>query len=115
MQLTVTDNEGATNSVTQPVTVAANQSPNAAFTWSANNLVVSFNGTTSSDPDGTIASYAWDFGDGTAAQVRRLCMHTRRPGTYDVILTVTDNDGATDSVMRRSVRERRARAIPHSE
>jgi PKD repeat protein len=97
-QLTVTDNDGATNSVTHPVTVTPNQAPNADFTWSANNLVASFDGTTSSDPDGTIASYAWDFGDGDSGTGPSPLHPYVDPGTYDVILTVTDNDGATDSV-----------------
>jgi large repetitive protein len=98
VQLTVTDNDGASNSVTHPVTVTPNQAPNAAFTWSADNLVASFDGTTSSDPDGTIASYAWDFGDGGNGTGSSAVHPYDDPGTYDVTLTVTDNDGATDSV-----------------
>lgn len=57
---------------------------------------VTFDGATSSDPDGTISSYRFDFGDttapvsGTAAQAT----HTyQTPGTYTVTLQVTDNDG----------------------
>ena len=53
MKLTVTDNRGATDSVTHAVTVTApNQAPTAAFTSSANGLVASFDGTGSSDADG---------------------------------------------------------------
>ncbi|MDQ1608973.1 MAG: hypothetical protein QOE16_1705, partial [Microbacteriaceae bacterium] len=66
--LTVTDNQGATGAVTKTVTVTApppNQPPVAAFTSSAVNLAASFDGSTSSDSDGTVAGYAWDFGDGT--------------------------------------------------
>ncbi len=62
--LTVTDNQGATGTVTHTVTAVANAEPVAAFTSSVNDLVVSFNGSGSSDSDGTVASYGWDFGDG---------------------------------------------------
>ena len=101
--LTVTDNQGATGSVTHTVTTtqAANQLPTAAFTFTAANHVVSFDGTGSSDPDGSIASYSWDFGDGTAAGTGATPSHTyAAAGTYTVKLTVTDNRGGTGSVTR---------------
>jgi PKD repeat protein len=98
--LTVTDNQGATGSVTKAITVTAvNQSPTASFISSAVDLVASFNGSASSDPDGTIASYSWDFGDGTPAGAGVSPSHTyAAAGTYQVTLTVTDNLGATGSV-----------------
>jgi PKD repeat protein len=71
-----------------------NQPPVAAFTSSCNGLACTFDGSTSSDPDGTVASYAWSFGDlGTASTVAPS--HTfASQGTYTVALTVTDDDGA---------------------
>ena len=56
--------------------------------------------TLSSDPDSEIASYAWDFGDlTTSTGLERFPVHNYAvPGTYTVTLTVTDDDGATDSV-----------------
>jgi large repetitive protein len=92
--LTVTDNQGATGTLTQAVTVlAANQLPTAAFTSSVNNLTVSFDGHTSVDPDGTIVSYAWDFGDGSTG-VGQTATHTyAAAGNYPIVLTVTDNRG----------------------
>lgn len=101
--LTVTDNKGAINSVTHPVTTATgvNQPPVAAFTSTTMNLVASFDGTTSSDPDGTVVSYSWDFGDHSGASTAVKPSHTyAAPGTYHVILTVTDNGGATNSVTK---------------
>ncbi len=98
--LTVTDDLGATNSVTQSFTVSdgSNQAPVAAFTGDCTDLSCSFDGSGSSDPDGTIASYSWDFGDtqsGTGATVD----HTYgAANSYDVTLTVTDDLGATSSV-----------------
>ncbi len=99
--LTVTDNAGATNAVTKPVTVtAANQPPVASFTSSTANLVASFNGSGSSDPDGTISAYAWNFGDNTTG-TGATPQHTyAAAGTYSVTLTVTDNAGATNAVTK---------------
>ncbi len=47
---------------------AANQAPVAAATVTCNGLTCSFDGSTSHDPDGSVTSYAWDFGDGAAWQ-----------------------------------------------
>ncbi|MFE4467796.1 PKD domain-containing protein [Leifsonia sp. NPDC056824] len=101
VKLTVTDNMGAQTSVTNPITVVANQPPAAAFTSSVTNLGASFDGSTSSDPDGTVASYAWDFGDG-ATGTGATASHTyATAGTFTVTLTVTDNAGATNQVQHQ--------------
>jgi trimeric autotransporter adhesin len=95
--LTVTDDRGGKDSVTHSVvtTLPPNQLPTAAFTANANALAVAFDGTGSSDPDGTIAGYAWDFGDGTSS-TQAAPNHTYgAPGTYSVTLTVTDNRGGS--------------------
>lgn len=72
-----------------------NDPPVAFFTFTCSGLTCTFNGSGSSDPDGTISSYAWDFGDlGTGAGV--TASHTYAgSGTYSVTLTVTDNRGAS--------------------
>ena len=97
VKLTVTDNQGATGSVTTAVTVAAapNQPPTSLFTFNATNLAVAFNGSTSSDPDGTVASYAWDFGDGTTGSGAAPSHNYASDGSYTVKLTVADDKGAT--------------------
>jgi len=60
-------------------------------------LGVSFSGTTSYDPDGSITAYAWDFGD-TATATGPTAFHTyNKPGSYAAVLRVTDNAGATTS------------------
>lgn len=56
-----------------------------------------FNGSDSYDPDGIIVLYEWDFGDGAKGLGETTTHAYRHPGDYTVILTVTDNDGATDN------------------
>jgi alpha-tubulin suppressor-like RCC1 family protein/subtilisin family serine protease len=60
-------------------------------------LLVSFNGTGSSDPDGTVASYAWNFGDGQTGSGATVTHLYTTPGSFVAMLTVTDNLGATGS------------------
>jgi PKD repeat protein len=95
--LTVTDNQNATNSVSHSVTVAAvNQPPVASFTKSCSGLTCSFT-STSSDPDGSIASYSWTFGDGGTSTAANPSHTYAAGGTYTVTLTVRDNGGASAS------------------
>nr|WP_321357605.1 S8 family serine peptidase [uncultured Draconibacterium sp.] len=75
----------------------ANVAPTADFTFSVTNLSVNFTNQ-SSDSDGTIVSYDWDFGDGNSSSTQDPAPHTfAAAGTYTVSLSVTDDDGATDS------------------
>jgi len=63
-------------------------------------LTVNFNASNSYDPNGgSIVSYAWDFdNDGTTDSTAQAASHTySNLGTYTVSLTVTDNDGLTDT------------------
>ncbi len=59
------------------------------------NRCYSFMGGASKDPDGQIVSYAWDLGDQTRRTDKEVEHCYAKAGTYRVILTVTDNDGAT--------------------
>ncbi|MBI3711627.1 MAG: PKD domain-containing protein [Burkholderiales bacterium] len=96
--LTVTDNQGATNTVTKSVTVtAANQAPVANFTSSISGLTVSFTDS-STDADGSIASRAWNFGDASTSTLQNPSHTYAAAGTYTVALTATDNGGATNSI-----------------
>ncbi|ALO67794.1 hypothetical protein AS189_16540 [Arthrobacter alpinus] len=98
--LTVKDNQGATATISHQVIVEPlpNQAPTAAFTYVPNKLAIAFDGTTSSDLDGTVTGYAWDFGDGTSSAGGATTHTYASSGTFTVKLTVTDNGGATGSV-----------------
>jgi PKD repeat protein len=76
----------------------ANVAPTAAYAWTANDLAAAFDGSESSDADGTITGLAWDFGDGTTGTGMTPAHTYTVAGTYPVRLTVTDNAGATGSV-----------------
>jgi PKD repeat protein len=109
--LVVTDDEGSTGTVTKTVSVVrTNTPPSPAFTVSCHYLACSFDGSGSGDPDGSIASYAWDFGDG-GSDITTAPDHTfGSGGDYMVQLTVTDNDGDSTS-LTRTVTAVAARAI----
>lgn len=95
VSLTVTDDEGATDTFSLDVTVAAgNESPVAAFTESCTDLDCTFT-SGSHDPDGTITGYEWDFGDGATGSGPNPSHAYDEAGTYLVTLTVTDNRGGT--------------------
>lgn len=104
--LTVTDDLGQTGTASQAVTVTGGGAPTASFVFSPTapqvGQSVSFNGTASSAAPGrTIASYSWNFGDGGAlgTGVTPTRAYTAA-GTYNVVLTVTDNVGQQGTVSR---------------
>lgn len=84
--------------VTGAVVVPVNQAPTASFTSTANGLTANVDGNGSTDSDGTIASYAWTFGDGGTATGATASHAYTAAGTYNVTLTVTDDKGTTASV-----------------
>jgi PKD repeat protein len=77
-----------------------NQPPTAAFTATPANLVTTFDATASSDPDGTVTGYAWDFGDSTTGTGNKPTHTYSAAGSYPVKLTVTDDQGATNSLTK---------------
>ncbi|WP_069470985.1 PKD domain-containing protein [Candidatus Marithrix sp. Canyon 246] len=97
--LTVTDDKGATNSVEKTITVnePKNQDPKASFTMSSQGNTVSLNASSSFDPDGSITAYQWSSSNGQAANGKNSQLTFPNPGTYEIILTVTDDKGATNS------------------
>lgn len=86
-------------SATKVVTLQ-DRPPIASFTKSSSALAgeqITFNATSSSDIDGTIVSYAWDFGDGSSGIGAVVTHSFSVAGSYTVKLTVTDNGGLTNS------------------
>ncbi len=77
---------------------AGNQAPTAAFSSSCSGLTCSFDASGSADEDGTIASYAWTFGDGQTGTGVSPEHQYAAGGSSSVTLTVTDDDGATNTV-----------------
>jgi len=60
-------------------------------------LTVNFDASNSTDPDGSIVSYAWDFMDGSSSIEVNPSHEFTTPGVYFVTLTITDDMGLTDS------------------
>jgi len=100
----ITDNHGNEVVVTRSISVVnAPPPPTATFTPPSSSLsgqAATFDASASTDPDGTITSYAWSFGDGaTTTTSSPTTAHTyATEGTYTATLTVTDNYGSTDAV-----------------
>ncbi|MFK7848682.1 MAG: PKD domain-containing protein [Rhodothermales bacterium] len=99
VMLTVTDDMGATGSISSDVTVddgISNNPPTASFSSSCTLLSCDFTDG-SSDSDGSVVSWAWDFGDGNSSTSQNPSNAYAADGTYTVMLTVTDDMGATGS------------------
>jgi YVTN family beta-propeller protein len=84
----------------EALAIVPNQGPHAAIEGPASGSTgadLSFDGSKSSDSDGTVARYDWSFGDGTgAANAGPAVSHAyASPGTYQVTLTTTDNEGCS--------------------
>ncbi len=79
----------------------SNTAPVAAVSANATSVLVgediTFSGTGSTDSDGSISSYSWDFGDTYSSTSSGPTHAYTSAGSYTVTLTVTDNDGATDT------------------
>jgi PKD repeat protein len=74
--------------------------PEADFDFVKNQLTVDFDANATID-DGSIVSYQWNFGDGTTSMTGPLDSHTyAAPGLYQVTLTVTDDEGLSDTVSK---------------
>ena len=107
-KLTVRDAAGLQSSAECLVYVAptiteppapSNIPPTADYSFVRSKLKVTFsNGST--DSDGTVVSWIWDFGDGKTSTVRNPRHRYSRNGTYTITLTVTDDGGAVDSTWK---------------
>jgi len=100
--LQVQDNQSATDTDSTTATVVKNNDPPIADAggpyYGRVNISIMFNGSGSYDPDGTIISYFWEFGDGAnGTGVTPIHTYTKN-GTYNVTLTVTDNSSRTNTI-----------------
>ena len=100
-QLIVTDDSAASDTFTVAINVNANQPPTAVFTATPITgnapLLVNVDANASTDADGTILAYAWDFGDGTLATGVTANHTYALAGNYTVQLIITDDGGALDT------------------
>jgi len=92
--LTVTDNQGATDTTNQTITVTTDSGSNpiANIEASCTELTCQLDGSKSTD-DGSIVSYSWNLGDGNLNTSTQLTHQYSQSGSYQVSLTVTDNEG----------------------
>ncbi len=99
LTLTVRDNRGFTSTITQPVSVLGpNALPSASFTTQSQGLTLTVDGTDSTDPDGTIETFEWDWGDDSEPGTGAVASHSyAAAGTYSVTLTIIDDRGGSAS------------------
>jgi len=100
--LTVADNDGAQDNITQTVTIY-NLAPTASFTYSPSEPTASEDAQftdESTDPEGKLVSWLWDFGDGYTSTLRNPVHKYKIQGTFMVTLTVSDDEGVPDETSK---------------
>jgi serine protease len=100
VSLTVVDNRSAADTSSQTLNVldtTPNVLPSAAFNYNCSYLSCEFSGSPSSDSDGAIVSYNWQFGDGSSANGENVSHTFSASGSFTVTLTVTDNQAGEGS------------------
>jgi PKD repeat protein len=101
--LTVFDNDGGSNTTSKTVVVVENQKPVAEFSYTPDNPNVGEPVTfkdRSSDPDGSIAAWDWNFGDGTTSSEMNHNHIYMSPGTYTITLKVYDDSGEFSIIIK---------------
>src|SRR5206468_1321727 len=116
VNLTVTDDRSLSSNATHQVAVDA--PPHAAFQFSPGTIYigtsVSFDGSGSTDTDGPIASYRWDFGDRSSGTGVQASHAYAAKGVFGVRLTVADDPGLSNSTTREITVGNRAPQITSS-
>ena len=101
VRLTVTDDEGASDTITRGIMVYPNVRPTADFSFSPDGGTIEdvvYFVDESVDEDGSVVSWSWDFGDGDTSSRREPDHRFSDSGVHHVTLTVEDDDGNQDSV-----------------
>jgi PKD repeat protein len=97
VRLTVVDGGGDDTTQQDVTATVPNEPPVAGFVLGAVGPAAMLDASSSADPDGRVVSFRWDFGDGTVGTGVAPLHLFPGPGSYDVVLTVTDDDGASDT------------------
>jgi len=102
--LTVRDNDGAIDSTYHIIAVSSIIPPTADFSYSPLNPTdldtITFIDT-STDSDGSVVNWTWNFGDGNISYTQNPAHSYADDGIYNVTLTVRDNDGAIDNITKQ--------------
>jgi len=103
VKLTATDSQGQQSTTVQTIwVIEASDLPEASFTASPSSggtpLTVAFNAAASTDPNGSVKTYAWSYGDGGTGEGVSVIHSYAIEGTYTAILTVTDDEGLSDTM-----------------
>ncbi len=103
IQLTVTDSQGQQGTTAQTIwVIQPSDLPEAIFTASPSSggtpLTAAFNAAASSDPNGTIMTYMWSYGDGSTGSGVSVLHTYAVEGTYMATLTVTDDEGFSNTM-----------------
>jgi len=105
VNLTVADDDGTMATALLPLTVREPHPPSASFTISTSTglvgVMMTFDASASSDADGKILAYAWDFGDGTRERGVLASHIYSQFGLFPVTLRVTDDDGLSGVVEKQ--------------
>ena len=104
VRLTVTDDEGASDTITREIMVFPNVRPTADFSFSPDGGTIEdvvYFVDESVDEDGSVVSWSWDFGDGGSSSRREPDHRFSETGVHYVTLTVEDDDGNQDSVTKQ--------------
>jgi len=88
-----------------------NEPPVANITFTMDNLSVTFNASSSYDPDGNITAWLWEFGDGEKGTGEIVTHKYLSSGTYKVTLSIVDDDGDKDSITQGITVEKLQRAF----
>ncbi len=99
-QIVVTTSDPENQMLVLPVNMRINAAPAADFSFARTGEVAVRMIDESTDSDGDIAAWSWSFGDGTTSTEKNPVHEYAEIGTYEVTLTVADNDGATDTITK---------------